>query len=78
MNYNQVAHYAIKSTLDEHLWLSEPDDDDTKALKVMLEMIVRDCVKVGQTAFMNDNSTVPTFPAEAILKHFGIENDIAT
>jgi hypothetical protein len=75
MNYKQIVNYATKSTITDFLWLTEPDDDDTKALKVMLEMVVRDCVKVGQTAFMNDKSTVPTFPAEAILNHFGIEND---
>lgn len=78
MDYNQVARYAIKSTLDDYLWLAGPDEDDAKALKVLMEMVVRDCVKIGREAFMNDNSTVPTFPAGAILKHFGIENDITT
>lgn len=78
MDYNKVAHYAVKSAISDHLWLLDPDDDDAKALKVLMEMVVRDCVKIGREAFMNDNSTVPTFPAGAILKHFGIENDITT
>jgi hypothetical protein len=37
------------------------------------ELIVRECVLVGGTAFLNDNSTVPIFPAKQIQEHFGVE-----
>ena len=36
------------------------------------ELIVRECVSVGRTAFLNDHSTVPVFPAEKIKEHFGV------
>lgn len=37
------------------------------------ELIVRECVMVGGTAFLNDNSKVPIFPAKQIREHFGVE-----
>ena len=37
------------------------------------ELIVRECVSVGRTAFLSDNSTVPIFPAKQIKEHFGVE-----
>ena len=37
------------------------------------ELIVRECVVVGGTAFLNDNSKVPIFPAKQIRDHFGVE-----
>jgi hypothetical protein len=41
-------------------------------LQRFAELIVRECVSVGRTAFLNDNSTVPIFPAKQIQEHFGV------
>lgn len=37
------------------------------------ELVVQECVMVGGTAFLNDNSKVPIFPAKQIRDHFGVE-----
>jgi hypothetical protein len=37
------------------------------------ELIVKECVSVGRTAFLNDNSKLPVFPTKQIKHHFGIE-----
>ena len=37
------------------------------------ELIVRECVRVGDRAFCSDHSVVPVFPAEKIKQHFGVE-----
>jgi hypothetical protein len=42
-------------------------------LEKFAELIVAECVSVGRTAFLNDHSTVPVFPAEKIKQHFGVE-----
>ena len=41
--------------------------------KKFAELIVKECVRVGGQAFLHDNSTVPTFPSNQILEHFGVE-----
>lgn len=37
------------------------------------ELLIKECVKVGTTAFKNDNGVLPVFPSSAIKKHFGIK-----
>jgi hypothetical protein len=37
------------------------------------ELLVKECIEVGNRAWLNDNSTFPTFPSEQIKKHFGVE-----
>lgn len=43
-------------------------------LEKFAELIVKECIKVGQQSFLKDNSTVPVFPAKQIKQHFGVEN----
>jgi formate-dependent nitrite reductase cytochrome c552 subunit len=40
---------------------------------IFADLIVKECIKVGHHAFINDHSVVPTFPAEKIKEHFGVE-----
>jgi hypothetical protein len=37
------------------------------------ELLVKECIEVGNRAWLNDNSTFPTFPSEQIKEHFGVE-----
>ncbi len=37
------------------------------------ELIVKECVRVGDKVFRADHSVVPIFPATAIKEHFGIK-----
>ena len=64
----QIAHLAKQAgcTIDR-LGYGEGN------LEKFAELIVAECVSVGRTAFLNDHSTVPVFPAEKIKKHFGVE-----
>ena len=55
---------------DNELQAAEITQSD---LEKFAELIVRECVSVGRTAFLNDHSTVPVFPAENIKQHFGVE-----
>jgi len=42
-------------------------------LQKFAELIVRQCVEVGNQAWLSDNSTVPTFPGKQIKEYFGVE-----
>jgi hypothetical protein len=42
-------------------------------LEKFAELIVQECVIVGNKAWLADNSTVPTFPANQIKEHFGVK-----
>lgn len=37
------------------------------------ELIVEECVNIGNKAFLTDNSTVSVFPSAAIKNHFGVK-----
>jgi hypothetical protein len=37
------------------------------------ELLVKECIEVGNRAWLNDNSTFPTFPSEQIKEHFGVK-----
>ena len=37
------------------------------------ELIVKECIRVGQKEFVNDTSKYPAFPVKAIKQHFGVE-----
>ena len=65
----------IKQLADEagfmDSWFSESGDDCERELKKFAELIVRDCVDVGIKDFYNHLPNI--FPANAIKKHFGVE-----
>lgn len=46
--------------------------DNPGSLEKFAELIVRECIDVGQHEFLH-GSTVPVFPAIQIKKHFGVE-----
>ena len=39
----------------------------------IVELTVEECLHVGNKAFFNDHSIVPTFPTKQIKDHFGVE-----
>jgi hypothetical protein len=49
------------------------DVSKLKEFEKFAELIVRECVSVGRTAFLNDNSKLPVFPTKQIREHFGVE-----
>jgi hypothetical protein len=69
----------LATKLWEQAFDKAADDGQTKlpSIKVISEifadLIVKECVNVGNRAFLNDNSTVPVFPAKQIKKHFGVD-----
>jgi transposase-like protein len=39
----------------------------------LVKLVVQEAIHYGALAFANDASVVPTFPAQQLRKHFGIE-----
>lgn len=74
-----LALQAVQLVADEHTNGDESRlNTDSYHVKDLIqekfaELIVGECVSVGRTAFLNDHSTVPVFPAEKIKEHFGVE-----
>ncbi len=68
------AHISTRNLMSnppKHVETVELWDD---RIEKFSELIVRECVRAGGQAFLHDNSMVPTFPSEQILKHFGVES----
>ncbi len=42
-------------------------------LEKFAELLIRECIDIGNRAFLNDNNTVPVFPGKQIRQHFGVE-----
>lgn len=68
--YQEAVNYSVNLG---------PNPDGTNRAWVweekFVDLIVKECVSVGCTAFLNDNSTAPIFPAKQICQHFGVKND---
>lgn len=48
-------------------------DTSDMDLQLYTKLVVEECIKAGSTAFYKDNSTIPVFPTQAILEHFGMK-----
>jgi hypothetical protein len=53
----------------DYRWVEGTEEDLLK----FAEMIIKECIVVGNRAFHNDNSVVPVFPTKQIKEHFGVE-----
>jgi hypothetical protein len=70
---NAVYTPPVRSKTPEKIWEDGHIGWHTQFNQKFAELIVRECVSVGDRAFCSDHSVVPVFPAEKIKHHFGVE-----
>jgi hypothetical protein len=72
---SQARDYAREYVADckQHGYYMEHNEFDLQFESKFAELIVRECVQVGNQAWLKDNSTVPAFPSNQIKEHFGVE-----
>ncbi len=67
----ELAEQAVEET--QLRMIMEYKNFESKLYEKFAELIVHECISVGNRAFLADNSVVPTFPTNQIKEHFGVK-----
>ena len=76
----QFAEQAAQDTAGEHNEVNLEVECNGSTFHIpgnfieqFADLLVQECVRIGQKEFVNDSSKYPVFPSVAIKKHFGVE-----
>ncbi len=70
---NSVYTPPIRSKTPGKIWEDGHVGWNEQFQEKFAELIVNECIDIGNRAFLNDNNTVPVFPGKQIRQHFGVE-----
>lgn len=74
---NDIALLAARARnlahADVNMMWSQNPSFEALFIEHFAKLVIKECVNVGERAFLNDNTTVPVFPTKQIKDHFGVE-----